>query len=254
LESQHKASNNFIKKIFSQQQVMQAENISLYEEQVVLKKDITQVNSERISILAKLKDLSRESIDSKRTGTEELQSSLLALQMDRDSLLSQIRVTEAEIQALRSRLAALEAHFLSVGISTFSDQDRSRLELLEFEINDSTGAFKKLEHELAGLSNKLESGGGLDFHGFTFAYDGELVQWFTDRNGNISIFADAVTILNAIGATVVTTQEDTLTQETAKKIALESELEASVRASLIRCSLPSWLVIKRKLWVGHMNA
>jgi hypothetical protein len=36
LESQHKASNNFIQKMFSQQQVMQAENISLDEEQVVL--------------------------------------------------------------------------------------------------------------------------------------------------------------------------------------------------------------------------
>jgi hypothetical protein len=57
LESQHKDSNNFIQKMFSQQQVMQAENIALDEEQVVLKKDITQVNSERISILAKLKEL-----------------------------------------------------------------------------------------------------------------------------------------------------------------------------------------------------
>jgi hypothetical protein len=75
-----------------------------------------------------------------------------------------------------SRFTASEAHALSVSISTFSDQDRSRLNLLEFEINDSTGAFKKLEHELAGVSNKLESRGGVDFHGFTFAYDGELVQ------------------------------------------------------------------------------
>jgi hypothetical protein len=94
MESQNNASNNFIQKMFSQQQVMQAENIALDKEQVVLKKDITQVNSERISILAKLKELSRESIDAKRTVTEELQSSLLALQMDRDSLLSHIRVTE----------------------------------------------------------------------------------------------------------------------------------------------------------------
>jgi hypothetical protein len=103
--------------------------------------------------------------------------------------------------------------------------------LLEFEINDSTGAFKKLEHKLAGLSNKLESVGGVDFHGFTFAYDCELVQWFTDRNGKLSIFADAVAIRNAIGATVVSTQDATRAQEAAKKIALESKLEASVRAS-----------------------
>jgi hypothetical protein len=61
----------------------------------------------------------------------------------------------------------------------------------------------------------------VDFHGFTFAYDGKLVQWFTDLNGKISIFADTVAILNAIGATVVTTQEATQAQEVAKNIALE---------------------------------
>jgi hypothetical protein len=60
LESQYKASNNFIQKMFSQQQVMQAENIALDADNAVLKKDITQVNLEGISILAKLKELSRE--------------------------------------------------------------------------------------------------------------------------------------------------------------------------------------------------
>jgi hypothetical protein len=95
LESQHKYSNNFIQKMFSQQQVMQAENITLDADNAVLKKDITQVNSEQISILAKLKELYHESIDAKRTVTEELQSSLPALQMNHDSLLSQICATEA---------------------------------------------------------------------------------------------------------------------------------------------------------------
>jgi hypothetical protein len=121
--------------------------------------------------------------------------------------------------------------------------------LLELEISDSTGAFKKLEHKLAGLSNKLESGGGVDFHGFTFAYDGELVEWFTDRNGKISIFADAVAILNAIGATVVTTQEATRSQEAAKKIALESELEAYVKASF-NTLLPVIMVGNKKETLG----
>jgi hypothetical protein len=119
----------------------------------------------------------------------------------------------------------------------------------EFEINDSIGAFKKLEHELAGLSNKLESGGGVDFHGFTFAYYCEPVKWFTDRNGKIPIFADFVAILNAIGATVVTTQEATRAQEAGKKIALESELEASVRASF-NMLLPAIMVGNKKETLG----
>jgi hypothetical protein len=120
---------------------------------------------------------------------------------------------------------------------------------LEFEINDSTGAFKKLEHELAGLSKKMESGGGMDFHGFTFAYDVELMQWFTDRNGKISNFAYAVAILNAIGAAVVMTQEATRAQEAAKKIALESELEASVRASF-NTLLPAIMVGNKNKTLG----
>jgi hypothetical protein len=40
LESQHKASNNFIQKMFSQQQVMQAENIALDKDKLFLKKTL----------------------------------------------------------------------------------------------------------------------------------------------------------------------------------------------------------------------
>jgi hypothetical protein len=75
------------------------------------------------------------------------------------------------------------------------------------------------------------------------------VQWFTDWNGNISIFADAVYIPNAIGDTVVSTQEATQAQEAAKKIALESELEASVRASF-NTFLPSIMVGNKKESLG----
>jgi hypothetical protein len=67
--------NEDIQKNLSQQQVMQADNIALDADNAVLKKDTAQVNSEQISILANLKELSRESIDAKRTVTEELQSS-----------------------------------------------------------------------------------------------------------------------------------------------------------------------------------
>ena len=38
-------------------------------------------------------------------------------------------------------------------------------------------------------------------HGFTFFHNAELVPWFKDRNGKIAIFADAVAILQSIGAT-----------------------------------------------------
>jgi hypothetical protein len=60
---------------------------------------------------------------------------------------------------------------------------------------------------------------------------------------------DAVSILHAIGATVVYTSEATHTREAAKKIDLVSDLESSIRASF-STSLPSILVGNKKETMG----
>jgi hypothetical protein len=60
---------------------------------------------------------------------------------------------------------------------------------------------------------------------------------------------DAVSILHAIGATVVHTSEATRTREAAKKIDLASDLEASIRASF-STTLPSTLVGNKKETMG----
>ena len=59
---------------------------------------------------------------------------------------------------------------------SFSDADRTSLQQLQFQVTYPHGSFAKLEHELTGLTNKFESGGGVDIHGFTFSHDSELVQ------------------------------------------------------------------------------
>ena len=59
--------------------------------------------------------------------------------------------------------------------------------------------------------------GGIDCNGYYLSHDKEADQCFLDQKSTICIFVDAVSILHAIGATVVHTFEPTLTIEAAKK-------------------------------------
>jgi hypothetical protein len=99
------------------------------------------------------------------------------------------------------------------------------------------------------ISNKLESGGVIDCNGNYFSHDKEAAQWFVDHKANICIMVDAVSILRAIGATVVHTSEATRTREAAKNIDLASELEASIRASF-STTLPFILIGNKKETTG----
>jgi hypothetical protein len=112
----------------------------------------------------------------------------------------------------------------------FTQTDGEEFDTLNFNMSDPRGTFAKMQHELTGLANKFYSGGCVDFHGYTFSHDQELVHWFHYHKGKNSIFADAVAILHSVGATVVHTQESTHTQEAAKKICLDSDIEASIQA------------------------
>jgi hypothetical protein len=91
------------------------------------------------------------------------------------------------------------------------------------------------------ISNKLESGGGIECNGNYFSHDKEAAQCFVDHKATICIMVDAVSILHAIGATVVHTSEVTHTREAAKKIDLASDLEASIHTSF-STTLPTILV------------
>ena len=114
---------------------------------------------------------------------------------------------------------------------SFFDADRISIQQIQFQVTDPHGSFAKLEHELNGLTNKFESGGVVDIHGFTFSHYAELVQWFKGRNGKIAILANAVAMLQSIGATHTLNQDYLCDQEATKKILLGSEIGASIRDS-----------------------
>ena len=95
------------------------------------------------------------------------------------------------------------------------------------------------------MTTKFESGGGFDIHDFTFSRDSELVQWFKDRNGNISIFVDAVSMLQSIFAAHTLNQDSLRAQESAKNILLRSEIESSI--------MDSFSTVLTSILVGNKN-
>jgi hypothetical protein len=107
----------------------------------------------------------------------------------------------AEQLAIPGRFEIVENLMGSFPDSGFTQTDREAFDTLNFNMSDPRGTFARLQHELAGLANKFDSGGGVDFHRYTFSHDQELVQWFHDHKGKISIFADDVVILHSIGTT-----------------------------------------------------
>ena len=80
------------------------------------------------------------------------------------------------------------------------------------------------------MTDKFESGGRVDIHGFTFSHDAESVQWFKDRIGKIAIFPNAVAMIQSIGDAHTLTQDSLRAQEAAKNTPLGSDIEASIRA------------------------
>ena len=101
---------------------------------------------------------------------------------------------------------------------------KDQLDRIALEIYDPCGLFPNPEHDLSLISNKLEYGGGINFNGKYFSHDKEASQWFMDHKATICIFVDAVSLLHAIGATVVHKFEATCTREAANKIDLDSDL------------------------------
>ena len=105
-----------------------------------------------------------------------------------DSATVTINLVEADIYALKIRFNTLNMKVKSNIHKYLSDADRTSFKNLQFQLTHPRGSFAKLEHELTGLTNKFESGGGVDIYGFTSSHDDELIQWFKDRNGKLKCF------------------------------------------------------------------
>ena len=116
---------------------------------------------------------------------------------------------------------------------------------LKSDLNDPRGAFPIIVSELATISKKLESGGGVNAQGRAFSHYMDSTQWFLYHKGFIAIFVDGVAMLHAMIATLTHTDESNRAKEAAKKIDIGLELEAEITASFSTV-LPS-------IWVGNME-
>jgi Tfp pilus assembly protein PilN len=134
-----------------------------------------------------------------------------------------------EASNLRERVHVVEA--VAATQPGTPNEDSDLLARLEQAMFDPSGEVAALRHDLTGLVNKMESGGGIEFHGFSFACDRDCVQWYRANYGKVALFADAVALLHSINATVVHSAEALKSKEAAKKVDFETELEASIIAS-----------------------
>ena len=136
---------------------------------------------------------------------------------DAHEFTHQLQGIAKNIHALTSRVETVEIHAVENADSYFTDMHKDQLEKHAFDIYDTCRLSPKLKHDILLISNKLESCGRIDCNEYYLSHDKEADQCFLDQKSTICIFVDAVSILHAIGATVVHTFEPTLTIEEAKK-------------------------------------
>ena len=134
----------------------------------------------------------------------------------------QFRGISKNLQVLT--LETVELHAVENVDSNLTDLHKDQMENLAFEIYDPCGIFPKLEHDISLISNNLESIGRISCNGNYFSHEKESDEWFQDHKATVCIFVDAVSLLHAIGGTVVHTFEATRTREAAKKIDLDSDI------------------------------
>ena len=69
---------------------------------------------------------------------------------------------------------------------------------LKFDLYDPRGSYPRIVGELENISNKIESGGGVNVQGYALSHDMDAAQWFKYHKGVIYIFVYVVAILHAI--------------------------------------------------------
>ena len=174
-----------------------------------------------------------------------VKSELGNLIIDWEELIGRLRETRHDVQDLMGRLSAVELAATKLVDHSYTDEEQYGIMKLKFDLNDPRGVFKIIVSEIAAISNKLESGCGVDIQGYALSNYIDAAQWFKDHKGVIGIFVDGVAMLHAMIATVTHTDESNRAKEAAKKIDIGLELEAEITASFSTV-LPS-------IWVGNME-
>ena len=154
------------------------------------------------------------------------------LRKDVHYFTQQLQGIATNIQALTSHVETVELHAVEKVDSNFTGIYKDQVDKLDFEIYNPCGPFPKLKQDFSLISNKLESGGGINCNGNYLSHEKEASQWFKYHKATIFIFLDA-----------------TCTKEAAKKIDLDYDLESSIRASF-STNVPSILVGNSREAIG----
>jgi hypothetical protein len=115
-----------------------------------------------------------------------VESEIGNLGIDREELGGRLRETRHDVHDLKGRLSAVELSANKLVDRSYTDKERSNLFKLKFDLNDPRGSFPRIVIELATISNKLESGGGVYVQGYAFSRDMDVAQWFKDHKGVIA--------------------------------------------------------------------
>jgi hypothetical protein len=159
--------------IHQELQIIKEEVKLLDQEMLDLKVQSGTLRHKPLKLLSKFKEFSKHADPDQIQAMldDQVKSELAKVKLSSNGMVALIRSTSAEWHALKERLNALEITLETNIHETFSDADRTIIELLQFQDSDPPGTFASLEHELTGISHKFESGGGVDIHGFTFFND-----------------------------------------------------------------------------------
>ena len=79
------------------------------------------------------------------------------------------------------RLGAVELTATNTGDHSYADEEKSDIIKLKFDIYDPRGSFPRIYSELTTISNKLESGGGVDVQVYALSHDKDYSQWLKDQ-------------------------------------------------------------------------
>ena len=178
-----------------------------------------------------------------------VKSELGNLIIDWEELIGRLRETRHDVQDLMGRLSAVELAATKLVDHSYTDEEQYGIMKLKFDLNDPRGVFKIIVSEIAAISNKLESGYGVDIQGYALSNYIDAAQWFKDHKGVIGIFVDGVAMLHDMIAPVTHTAEANRAKKSAKKIDMGSELEAVITASF-SIVLTSILVVDMKEVTG----
>ena len=147
--------------------------------------------------------------------------------------------SQRHLQLLHTRMLQLEARAAQPGAN--GGERMAQLDRLLFDVYDQQGALMMFRSQFSEFREKLESGGGIDCNGVSFASKREFLAWYDDKGASVSLFMDALAQLHSIRPAVMHHDVVTKQWEIQAKNSIDTDLEETVMTSFYSV-VPSVLV------------